>query len=104
MLTGLPPFYTTNREELFERIKFGSLKFPATLSPAAKNLLEGLFQKNPEKRLGSGPESAKAIKEHPWFAGVNWLAIERKEIKAPFVPVVKSDIDVSNFDPVGDTI
>lgn len=99
MLTGLPPFYTTNREELFERIKFGSLKFPATLSPAAKNLLEGLFQKNPEKRLGSGPEGAKGIKEHPWFAGVNWLAIERKEIKAPFVPVVKSDIDVSNFDP-----
>jgi len=23
MLTGLPPFYTSDREELFDRIKFG---------------------------------------------------------------------------------
>lgn len=43
MITGLPPFYTTNREELFERIKFGALKYPSNITPALKNLLEGLF-------------------------------------------------------------
>jgi serine/threonine protein kinase len=59
MLTGLPPFYSQDREELFNNIKFGSLKFPSSLTPACKSLLEGLFHKNPEKRLGSkgGKES-----------------------------------------------
>ena len=57
MLTGLPPFYTTNREELFSLIKFGTLAYPPYLSPAARNLLEGLFHKNPEKRFGA--EGAK---------------------------------------------
>ena len=27
--------------------------YPVYLSPAAKNLLEGLFHKNPEKRFGA---------------------------------------------------
>ena len=33
MLTGLPPFYSNNRTEMFERIKFGSLRFPTYVSP-----------------------------------------------------------------------
>jgi len=35
-----------------ENIKFHALKYPATFTPACKSLLEGLFHKNPEKRLG----------------------------------------------------
>ncbi len=100
MLTGLPPFYTTNRDDLFEKIKFGSLKFPSSFSPAVRNLLEGLFQKNPDKRLGSGKEDSKPIKEHPWFSPVNWTALFNKEIKPPFIPLVKTDDDISHFDPV----
>lgn len=100
VLTGLPPFYTNNREELFERIKYGTLKFPPHLSLSVKNLLEGLFKKEPEKRLGGGPEDAKAIKSHPWFMGINWDALLRKEIKAPFIPHIKNELDLSNFDPV----
>jgi len=98
MLTGLPPFYTPNREELFERIKFSTLKYPSHLSPSAKSLLEGLFKKDPEKRLGGSLDDAKPIKTHPWFSGIDWDAIFMKEIKAPFVPVVKGESDVSNFD------
>jgi len=30
---------------------------------------------------------------------VDWSIILNKEIKAPFIPVVKNDVDVSNFDP-----
>lgn len=51
-------------------------------------------------RLGSGPEGAKAIRSHAWFAGCDWDAFCRKEVRAPFVPVIKDDLDVSNFDPV----
>ena len=99
MLIGLPPFYTTNREELFERIKFATLKYPPNLTADARDLLENLFKKDPSKRLGSGPKGAKDIKEHPWFEPVNWDAYLQKDVKVPFIPRLKSEIDVSNFDP-----
>jgi hypothetical protein len=30
---------------------------------------------------------------------MNWVALENKKLKAPFIPLVKSYSDVSNFDP-----
>ena len=102
MLTGLPPFYTPNREDLFQKIKYYTLKYPAYLSENAKSLLEGLFRKEPDKRLGGGPRDAEEIKAHPWFETVNWEAFLRKEVKAPYTPIIKSELDVSNFDTVID--
>jgi len=99
MLTGLPPFYTPNREELFEKIKYYTLKYPPYLSPNVRNLLEGLFKKEPDKRLGGGPGDAEDIKKHPWFEGFDWDALLRKELIPPFIPIIKEDTDVSNFDP-----
>lgn len=99
MLVGLPPFYTTDREELFDRIKFAVLKLPASLSSTARDLLEGLFQKNPLYRLGNGPHGPMEIMNHPWFESVDWDALLRKEVKAPFVPQIDNETDVSNFDP-----
>lgn len=98
MLTGLPPFYTNTREELFDKIKFGTPKYPSKMSPSAKDLLTGLFNKDPEQRLGSGSSGARSIKAHPWFSGINWDAFLRREVKPPFVPVIKGELDVSNFD------
>lgn len=95
MISGLPPFYTTNRDELFEKIKFGQLKYPAYITANCRSLLENLFQKNPDKRLGVN--GAKEVKTHPWFANVNWKMLINKEIKAPFIPVIKSPLDVGNF-------
>ena len=99
MLTGLPPFYTTKRDELFENIKSGKLKYPTRLSLSAVDLLDKLFNKDPEKRLGSGKDGAEEIKKHAWFALVNWEAYLKKEIRPPFVPKVTNEIDVSNFNP-----
>jgi serine/threonine protein kinase len=100
MVTGLPPFYSTNREEMFDRIRFGTLKYPNFLSKNLINLLEGLFKKDPNARLGGGADGADEIKNHPWFDGVDWDAYLRKEIQAPFIPNINSDTDVQNFDPV----
>lgn len=99
MLTGLPPFYTPNREDLFQKIKYYTLKYPPYLSYNAKSLLEGLFKKEPDKRLGGGVNDAEDIKKHPWFENVNWDAYLNKEIKAPYLPIIKNELDVSNFAP-----
>jgi len=98
MLVGIPPFYTSNRQELFERIKFAAPKYPPHLSKRAKDLLELLLKKDPAKRLGFNGD-AQVIKNHPWFEGVNWKALFLKQYEAPFVPKINNEVDLSNFDP-----
>lgn len=43
MLTGLPPFYTKDREKLFYSIKFAELKYPPFISTVCKDLLTVLI-------------------------------------------------------------
>jgi len=54
MLTGYPPFYDKNRNELFSKIKNHAIKLPQNISPALKDLMTKLFIKDPRVRLGSG--------------------------------------------------
>jgi len=49
--------------------------------------------------LGANGDAAE-LKAHPFFHGIDWDALLRKEIPPPFKPVLKSESDVSNFDPV----
>lgn len=96
MLVGVPPFYTDNRQELFERIKFASPKYPSNISDTAKNLLEKLLKKDPTKRLGH--RGAQEIKSHPWFEEVDWDKMLNKEYNALFVPVITERTDLQHFD------
>lgn len=104
MVTGQPPYYSSNRQDLFEKIKHALPKLPNTLSKNIRNLLEMLFQKKPEERLGS--DGAEKIKSHPWFQKVDWERIYNKQIIPPFVPVLQSESDTQNFDPefTGDSL
>lgn len=51
-----------------------------------KSLLEKLLEPNPLFRLGSGREGAAEIRRHPWFAGLDWAAFERRQVPAPYLP------------------
>ena len=42
----------------------------------------------------------KDIKEHPFFASVDWNKHLNKEIRVPFKPQIESELDVSNIDRV----
>ena len=98
MLTGLPPFYCQDRERLFEKIRKSELTYPASLSPNSKSLLRGLLTKNPDKRLGSGPNDADDIKNHPFFANIHWDKLMRGEVKPPWAPQIAGSHDTSQFD------
>ena len=54
MITGLPPFYSRNRETMFEKIMKAELTFPPFMSENAKDLLSRLLIRDPKERLGSG--------------------------------------------------
>lgn len=39
------------------------------------------------------------MKEHPFFASIDWDLLYHKQITPPFKPIVDSDESVANFDP-----
>ena len=99
MLTGMPPYYSKDREKLFNSIKTEQVKFYKYLSKEAMDLLTKLFIKDPEKRLGSGPNGLKDIQSHPFFASIDWESILEKKIKTHFNPKLRSETDTRYIDP-----
>lgn len=94
----MPPFYNKDREKLFNTIKSGQVKFHKYLSKEAVDLLQKFFIKDPEQRLGSGPNGLENIKSHPFFATIDWDSILAKKIKPPFTPKLRSPTDTKYID------
>lgn len=71
MLSGHLPFSGKRHREVFDKIKNAPLRFDSlrefrTVSHHAKNLISGLLEKDPKKRLTCG----QALK-HEWFTKSN---------------------------------
>lgn len=76
---------------------------PSGVTPDAKNLLEQLMTKDPIKRLGSGKMGVKAVQAHPWFSGISWSLVAKKEVQPPWKPQLDSVIDFKYFDQYPDS-
>ncbi|OMP07094.1 hypothetical protein COLO4_07632 [Corchorus olitorius] len=98
MLTGQPPFTHPSRQKLQQRIIQEKIKLPPFLSTEAHSLLKGLLQKEPSRRLGSGPSDGDEIKKHKWFQSINWKKLEAREIQPKFKPDVNGKECIANFD------
>ena len=94
MIIGLPPHYSTNREEMYRRILMDPLIIPSALSAPLRDLLSELLRKNPARRLGS-KRGIEEIKEHPWCKDIDWESYMRKGVEPPFKPSLRQ----SHFDP-----
>uniref|UniRef100_A0A0B7AYS4 non-specific serine/threonine protein kinase n=1 Tax=Arion vulgaris TaxID=1028688 RepID=A0A0B7AYS4_9EUPU len=99
MVIGQPPFYApTPAETQYKVINWKetlSFRHCNTISPAATDLIVQLLQ-GPETRLGRN--GATEVKEHFFFAGVNFQGLRRQP--APLKPTIRYLTDTSNFDPV----
>ncbi|GBG33508.1 Protein kinase, putative [Hondaea fermentalgiana] len=88
MLTGLPPWYSKNRHEMFDGICRRELVFPDStsvhISTAAKDLIRGLLQKDPRHRFGTGP--VEVIKYHDFFRDIDLDAVLAKDVPVPWKP------------------
>ena len=63
------------------------------MSSTAKDLLKGIFIKDPLKRFG-----IEQIKNHKFFSKMDWDGIINKKIIAPFIPNITSTDDTDCFD------
>jgi len=95
MLTGLPPFYSQDVQQMYFKIMHAKLEIPDSLNEETKSIVIGLLERDPNKRLAD----SAMIKAHPYFKGTEWDKILRKEVKPPFIPPVTSKLDVSMVDP-----
>lgn len=90
LIVGNAPFQTVyegkgkNAEPRvdYRSILAGQFTLPGYLSGAAKDIIISLLQVDRRYRLGA-KRGLIEVMEHPWFEGIDWGMLERKEIKAP---------------------
>ena len=106
-LYGYPPFHASEAEQVFDNILARRIEWPdddEMVSPEAKDLINRLLCVDPQQRLGKNLEEKFAsggeeIRNHPWFAGVNWDTLLQDE--AQFVPQPENPEDTEYFDSRG---
>ncbi|CAG9319496.1 unnamed protein product [Blepharisma stoltei] len=94
MLTGLPPFYDSNRSKMYFKVLNEMLVLPNFISKSGKSLLSGLLNKDPNERLGNLGGFSE-IKAHPWCKKIKFDRLLKRQILPPFRP----NLRLSNFDP-----
>lgn len=98
MLTGNLPFHCATRQETMDQILKAKLGMPDNLSREAQSLLRALFKRVPNNRLGATVDGITGIKQHEFFATIDWENLESKRVRPPFIPAVSRD-DAFYFDP-----
>ncbi|KAK7865446.1 hypothetical protein R5R35_002324 [Gryllus longicercus] len=99
MLYGLPPFYSRNTADMYDRILHKPLVLRSSVSENARDILAKLLHKDQHRRLGSGYRGFDEVKHHQFFKLINWEDLLAKRIPPPFNPNVKHIMDLRNIDP-----
>ncbi|KAI5633439.1 protein kinase domain-containing protein [Phthorimaea operculella] len=101
LLTGASPFTVegekNTQQEITKRIVRCSYPVPTDVSPDVQDFIKRLLVKDPRRRLGGGEDDADELKRHPFFKDLDWEAVARREVPAPFVPALSHAADTCNF-------
>lgn len=100
MLVGYPPFYADKPVETCHKVVAWQRHFTipkeARLSNNSQDLIRRLIAPASDRAKG-----VNELKVHPFFRGIDWDGLRNS--RAPNMPVVKSEVDVSNFDKIEET-
>lgn len=81
MMSGMPPFYHHDREQLFRNIELARLRIPTYVPPMAADLIGNLMNRDPTQRLGA--KNTKDAEQHRWFEPIDFGKLLRREIAPP---------------------
>jgi serine/threonine protein kinase len=98
MIVKEAPFSGEDDEEIFENIINTQPRYPSSMGKDCMAVVRGLLKKNPTQRLGYSIKDAEEIKSQAFFSDVDWKALLEKRITPPYIPTLKSKVDVSLFD------
>ncbi|XP_067142086.1 serine/threonine-protein kinase BRSK2-like isoform X4 [Centruroides vittatus] len=93
LLVGALPFDDDNLRQLLEKVKRGVFHIPHFVSPDCQNLLRGMIEVDPEKRMALAD-----VTKHPWVMAGNKTELE---LELPMKEVVQTHIipTVDDLDP-----
>ena len=96
-MLGYRPYLGRGRKEIKHLIiskqaKLKSDDIPDDWSSESMDFINQLLQRKPKKRLGYN--GVAEIKNHSWMKDIDWEALNKKSIDAPFVPPTMKE----NFD------
>ncbi|XP_951989.1 camp-dependent protein kinase, beta-catalytic subunit, putative [Theileria annulata] len=94
LLIGIPPFYANTPQKTYKLALNNEVKFSRKISEPSRDIIRKLLQVEPSKRLGN---DVREVYFHPFFEGIDFNMLLAKRIKAPIVPTVSGQDDVSNF-------
>ncbi|CAM38092.1 protein kinase A catalytic subunit [Leishmania braziliensis MHOM/BR/75/M2904] len=103
MLVGYPPFFDDSPMKIYEKILVGKVLFPRWVDSKARDFIKGLLSLDPTKRLGNLPNGAEDIKNHKYFAEVDWNVVLSKKIPAPIPVRQHKEGDTHYFDKYPDS-
>ncbi len=81
MMVGHPPFFDETAYGIYDKILKGKIQWPRDIDPLSRNLIRGFLNPDRSQRLGNLLAGADDVLDHPWFRGVDWGALERREIR-----------------------
>jgi len=97
LTVGIPPFYSQNVNDMYNKIQHGVLRFPPFLSANCKKIIVAFLNRDPKKRLGS-TDDFEEIKAHAFFEDINWDKLLARKYVSSFQPNIKDDLDTGNFE------
>jgi Protein kinase domain len=108
MMLGQNPFFTEDMDqmELFESICHDEIGvLPERCSTDVSSLIVSLLTKGPDHRIGlTITGRGRSICRHPTFSHFDLVAMKRKQIRAPWVPQLKDDLNAELFDDFNDDV
>ena len=103
MLVGYTPFASDDVTELYAGVlqyakdggaaKDGKLSFPWFFNSEAKAVIEALLDPEPLSR-----PTPKEVMAHAFFAPVDFVQLEGRQVEAPYRPTITHAFDTSNFE------
>ena len=105
LISGRSAFYKHGQKQvdMFKSIVRVKYEVPPSVDDVSKDLVQKLLVRNPAKRLGNLSNGAQDIEDHPWFSSMDWKALPKKELPAPWIPEIKEGAAVTetNFADAG---
>merc|ERR1740129_107429 len=106
LLKGHSPFRqhkTRDKHEIDRMTLTMNVELPDTFSQALRDLLEGLLQRDTDKRVGCRGSGAEELKDDPFFNGIDWNVVYQQKYPPPLIPprgeVNAADaFDIGSFD------
>ena len=97
-MNGQPPFQADTKQKTMEMVMHGRFQSYPFWTHHHKDLQFKLLKRDRCKRLGYGTDDYKAIISHKFFMKIDMDKLYNRQIKPPYQPNTKNELDKSGFD------